>query len=161
MAQFGSRGWDIGQSPFPVTRTFIDRRYQPRRLATITSPRPAERCPSLTLLWRANPISVMSDPETSEIIVLQSSLIRRLQEVGLEDRTRDCLARELAHVAALGRSFAERTLPLFVSMDADHKDLLHQVVISMKRDLDELGDAIHDIEMDFPALIGALEKGGG
>ena len=100
----------------------------------------------------------MSDPETSEIIVLQSSLIRRLQEVGLEVRSRDSLARELAHVAVLGRSFAERTLPLFLSMDADHKDLLHQVVISMKRDLDELGDAIRDIELDFPALIGAFEK---
>ena len=144
-----------------MARTFVDRRYQPKRFATITSPRAAKACPSLTLLWRANPICAMSDPETSEIIVLQSSLIRRLQEVGLEDRTRDSLARELAHVAVLGRSFAERTLPLFLSMDVDHKDLLHQVVISMKRDLDELGDAIHDIEMDFPALIGAFEKGEG
>ena len=91
----------------------------------------------------------MSDPETSEIIVLQSNLIRRLQEVGLEGRTRDTLARELANVAVLGRSFAERTLPLVLSMDADHKDRLYQVVIAMKRDLDELGDAIHDTEMDF------------
>lgn len=113
----------------------------------------------MTLVRRSNPICGMSDPETSEIIVLQSSLIRRLQQVGLEDRTRDSLARELAHVAVLGRSFAERTLPLLLSMDADHNDLLHQVVISMKRDLDEIGDAIHDIEMDFPALIGAFERG--
>ena len=107
---------------------------------------------SLTLLRRSNPICGMSDLETSEIIALQSTLIRRLGEVGIEDRTRDNLARELAHVAVLGRSFAEHTLPLFLSMDADHKDLLHQVVISMKRDLDELGDAIHDIEYRLSGL---------
>jgi len=98
----------------------------------------------------------MSDPETSEIIALQSNLIRRLGEVGLEDRTRDSLARELAHVAVLGRSFAEHTLPLFLSMETDHKDLLHQVVIAMKRDLDQLRDATQDLEADFPVLIEIL-----
>jgi len=46
-------------------------------------------------------------------------------------------------------------------MDADHKDLLHQVVISMKRDLDELGDAIHDIKIDSRDLIGAFEPRNG
>lgn len=133
----------------------------PMRLCNhdLTPSRP--RLPSLTLLRRSNPICGMSDPETSEIIALQSNLIRRLGEVGIEDRTRDNLARELAHVAVLGRSFAEHTLPLFLSMGTDHKDLLHQVVISMKRDLDELGDAIHDIEIDFPDLIGAFEARNG
>jgi len=46
-------------------------------------------------------------------------------------------------------------------MDAGHKELLHQVAISTNRELDELADAIHDIEMDFPALIGAFEQGEG
>ena len=112
--------------------------------------------PSLTLFRLANQICGMSDPETSEIIALQSNLIRRLGEVGLRETTRDNLARQLAHVAVLGRSFAENTLPLFLSMEADHKDLLRQVVLAMKRDLDELRDATQDLEADFPALIEAL-----
>ena len=161
MAQFGSRGRDIGQSSYRVARTFIDHRYQPDAVCNHDLIPFLPRLLSLTLLRRSNPICGMSDPETSEIIALQSNLVRRLGEVGIEDRTRDNLARELAHVAALGRSFAEHTLPLFLSMDADHKDLLHQVVISMKRDLDELGDAIHDIEIDFPDLIGAFEPRNG
>ena len=112
--------------------------------------------PSLTLFRLANQICGMSDPETSEIIALQSNLIRRLGEVGLRETTRDNLARQLAHVAVLGRSFAENTLPLFLSMEADHKDLLRQVVLAMKRDLDELRDATQDLEADFPVLIEAL-----
>ena len=95
----------------------------------------------------------MSDPETSEIIALQSNLIRRLGEVGLRETTRGNLARQLAHVSVLGRSFAEHTLPLFLSIEADHKDLLREVVMAMKRDLDELRDATQDLEADFPELI--------
>lgn len=98
----------------------------------------------------------MSDPETSEIIALQSNLIRRLGEVGLRETTRGNLARQLAHVAVLGRSFAEHTLPLFLSMEAGHKGLLRKVVMAMKRDLDELRDATQDLEADFPALIEAF-----
>ena len=88
----------------------------------------------------------MSDPETSEIIALQSNLIRRLGEVGLRETTRGNLARQLAHVAVLGRSFAEHTLPLFLSMEAGHKGLLRKVVMAMKRNLDELRDATQDLE---------------
>ena len=68
--------------------------------------------------------ALMSDPETDEIIRLQQLLTKRLAEVGIVRRhARDNLARELAHVAVLGRAFSERTLPLiFVDGSAAQTD---------------------------------------
>jgi hypothetical protein len=83
------RGTAAQRPPAPATS---DARWQ------------SARCSSLPLLRLANQVCGMSDPETSEIIALQSNLIRRLGEVGLRETTRDNLARQLAHVSVLRRS---------------------------------------------------------
>ena len=101
----------------------------------------------------------MSDPETDEIIRLQQLLIKRLDEVGnVKPRVRDNLARELAHVAVLWRAFSEKSLPLFLSMDPRHKPMLQTLVATMKRDMDELRDAIQDLEPDFSGLIESFDQ---
>ena len=95
----------------------------------------------------------MSDPETSEIVKLQELLLGRFEELGIGPKATNNLARELAHIAVLGRRFEENTLPLFLSLRTEHAHALFELVNAMKRDLDELRDAIQDLEPDFPALI--------
>jgi hypothetical protein len=98
----------------------------------------------------------MSDSETSEIVKLQELLLGRLEEFGMNAKATNNLARHLAHIAVLGRRFGENTLPLFLSLRAEHAHALFELVNAMKRDLDELRDAIQDLESDFPALIKAF-----
>jgi hypothetical protein len=99
----------------------------------------------------------MSDPETKEIIELQAQLGDRLKHIGgLEASSRDSLARQLAHVAVLSRAFSDKVVPLFLSMDLRHQELLRKLIVSMKQDMDELRDAIQDLEPDFSELINSF-----
>ena len=98
----------------------------------------------------------MSDSETSEIVKLQELLLGRFEELDIGVLATNNLARQLAHIAVLERRFGENTLPLFLSLQAEHAHSLFELVNAMKRDLDELRDAIQDLEPDFPALIKAL-----
>ena len=98
----------------------------------------------------------MSDSETSEIVKLQELLLGRFEELGIGARATSNLARQLAHIAVLGRRFGENTLPLFLSLRPEHAHALFELVNAMKRDLDELRDAIQDLESDYPALIRAF-----
>ena len=103
----------------------------------------------------------MSDPETKEIIELQAQLGGRLKDIGgLEASSRDSLARHLAHVAVLSRAFSDKIMPLFLSMDLRHQDILKKLIVSMKQDMDELRDAIQDLEPDFSELIESFGQDG-
>ncbi len=99
----------------------------------------------------------MSDSETSAIIDLQQQLRIRFAELDVPAGSmRNNLERHLAHIAVLGRNFAEHTLPLFLSVSAGHKDTLVQLAHSIKCDLDELRDALTDVEPDLVALVTTL-----
>ena len=98
----------------------------------------------------------MSDSETSEIVKLQELLLGRFEELGVGTKATNNPARQLAHIAVLGRRFGENTLPLLLSLRTEHTHSLFELVNAMKRDLAELRDAIQDLEPDFPALIKAF-----
>ncbi len=101
----------------------------------------------------------MSDSETSAIIDLQQKLRIRFAELEVPaGAMRNNLERHLAHIAVLGRNFAEHTLPLFLSVSADHKDTLVRLAHSIKCDLDELRDALTDIEHDLESLLANLSE---
>jgi len=100
----------------------------------------------------------MSDPETNEIISLQERLIVRPNEVGARASARDNLARQFAHVAVLGSSFAGRSLPLFMAIESGHTNAIQTLLVSIKNDLEELRDAIQDLEPDLSDLIEILGK---
>ena len=103
----------------------------------------------------------MSDPQTAEIIALQQLLIRRFDEIGGIGRdTRNNLARELAHVSVLARAFSEKILPLFLSIDLRHERVLKELIVSMKQHMDEVRDAIEDLEPDYSELIESFGHGG-
>lgn len=99
----------------------------------------------------------MSDSETAAIISLQSSLRQRLLELGMADGLPlENLSRHLAHVSVLGRNFAEHTLPLFLSISPEHHESLASLSVSLKCDLDELRDALTDVEPDLLTLMQLL-----
>jgi hypothetical protein len=103
----------------------------------------------------------MSDPQTAEIIVLQQRLISRLDEIGGVGReTRNNLARELAHVSVLARTFSEKILPLFLSIDLRHERVLKELIVSMKQHMDEVRDAIKDLEPGCSELIESFGQDG-
>ena len=99
----------------------------------------------------------MSDTETREIVKLQQHLLNRFQELGTSATVGNNLAGRLALIAVLGRRFGDDTLPLFLTLRTEHAQALSDLVNAMKRDLDELRDAIQDLEADFPALIKTID----
>ncbi len=99
----------------------------------------------------------MSDAETAAIVSLQSQLRQRLSDLGLPSgSTLENLSRQLAHISVLGRNFAEHTLPLFLTIAPEHRDSLARLSGSLKCDLDELRDALTDVEPDLAALMQLL-----
>jgi hypothetical protein len=101
----------------------------------------------------------MSDLETAAIVSLQSHLRQRLVDLGMPPGLPlENLSRHLAHISVLGRNFAEHTLPLFLTIAPEHNDLLATLSVSLKCDLDELRDALTDIEPDLATLIHRLSR---
>ena len=68
------------------------------------------------------------------------------------------LSRQLASIAVLGNTFAQTTLLLFLSISKEHKESLAQLATSIKCDLEELGDAISDVDLDLRALMEHLQS---
>jgi hypothetical protein len=101
----------------------------------------------------------MSDSETAAIVSLQCRLRQRLIDLGMPDGLPlENLSRHLAHISVLGRNFAEHTLPLFLSIDAEHHDSLASLGASLKCDLDEIRDSLTDVEPDLLALMQLLNE---
>jgi hypothetical protein len=99
----------------------------------------------------------MSNSETEAIVALQGRLRQRLLELGMaEGLPLENLSRHLSHVSVLGRNFAEHTLPLFLSISPEHHDSLASLSVSLKCDLEELRDALTDVEPDLLTLMQLL-----
>jgi hypothetical protein len=101
----------------------------------------------------------MSDSETAAIVSLQSRLRQRLLDLGMPNGLPlENLSRHLAHIAVLGRNFAEHTLPLFLSIAPEHSDSLASLSVSLKCDLEEIRDSLTDVEPDLLALMQLLNQ---
>jgi hypothetical protein len=102
----------------------------------------------------------MSDQETQEIVRFQQRLQERLRELKFHDgAVSQNVAHHLAEIAVLGRNFADTTLPLFLSMSAEHTEAVGQLAVSIKCDLDEIRDAISDVLNDVVELMQFLNGG--
>ncbi len=101
-----------------------------------------------------------TDKLVSEIITLQERISIRLAELGYADRqSASKISRHLAEIAVLGRAFADNTLPLFLTLGDSHEHALSQLSISMKCDLEELQDALTDVDRDMHELMHFLQRG--
>ncbi len=64
----------------------------------------------------------------------------------------------LAEISALAHDVANDSVPLFLDLSPEHKESLVNVLTQLKCDLDELRDAIQDIEPDFTELVKYLRR---
>ncbi|HWR34723.1 MAG TPA: hypothetical protein VN622_02495 [Clostridia bacterium] len=101
----------------------------------------------------------MSRSETESIVELQHRVRIRLAELGFPPgRAASNIERHLAEIAVLARAFTEDTLPLFLSLSTDHDESLSRLAVSIKCDLEELRDALTDVEPDLIELMQFLNR---
>jgi hypothetical protein len=101
----------------------------------------------------------MSASQTEAILLLQNQLRIRLAELGFQDsQAAGSLQRHLAEIAVLGNDFAQYTLPLFLSMSLENSESIAQLAATIKCDLDELRDALSDVQTDMIELMQFLNR---
>ncbi len=97
-------------------------------------------------------------PELTErILELQNRLRIRLAELGFGGVQAGNVIHHLAEIAALSEDLAGESVPLFLELSPTHQAALASVAAQLKRDLDELRDAIQDMEPDFTELLKFLQ----
>ena len=101
----------------------------------------------------------MTDKQTQELVRLHQRISDRLAELGYADPVAAArISRHLAEIAVLAPSFAEHTLPLFPSLNRDAAASLSAVVGAMKSDLEELSDALIDVNEDLGSLLDFVNR---
>lgn len=97
--------------------------------------------------------------EVQEILSLQEHIGRRLDElkfVNLEAKGE--IIHHLAEVAVLGRKLAERSLQQFLSLPAEDGEKLADLAVDIQTDLDEMKEAISDMETSLLKLVNFLNS---
>ena len=99
-----------------------------------------------------------ADSTTQRIMDLQTRLRIRLAELGFGGLQANNVVHHLAEIAGLAHGLSAESVPLFLEVAPAHKQALAEVVAQVKRDLDELRDAIQDMEPDFTELLKFLQQ---
>lgn len=95
----------------------------------------------------------MTDSETEYIVELQPRILQRLEELGFTGTaSRDILVHALAEIASRGRTLDLQALPLFLSLDPQHRRALAEVTIALKNHLDAMQDSISDVRASLNEL---------
>jgi hypothetical protein len=100
----------------------------------------------------------VADVTTQRIMELQSRLRIRLAELGFQGVQASNVVHHLSEIAALAQDLAGDAVPLFLELSPAHKDALVEMVAHIKRDLDEIKDAIQDMEPDLTELLKYLQQ---
>lgn len=95
----------------------------------------------------------MADSETEYIVELQPKITRRLRELGFNHAGHsDLLAHGLAEIASRARTLDQQALPLFLSLEPQHRRALAEVMVALKNHLDAMQDSISDVRGSLMAL---------
>jgi len=95
----------------------------------------------------------MADSETEYIVELQPKVTNRLTELGFTAAEHcDLLAHGLAEIASRARTLDQQALPLFLSLDPQHRRALAEVTVALKNHLDAMQDSICDVRASLTAL---------
>lgn len=99
----------------------------------------------------------MSDSATERIIELQKNLTIRLAELGFNGTRAANVVHRLAEITVLAKDLADESVPLFLEMSPEHRDAMGALVSHIKWDMDEIRDAISDLEADFIELMSYMQ----
>ena len=86
---------------------------------------------------------------------LQDRIAQRLSAVGFHDQD-GTIAHHLAEIAYLGGKLSETDLPAFLNLSDKDGDALGEVVVGMVNDLDEIKEAILEVEKTMVQLMNHL-----
>jgi hypothetical protein len=101
----------------------------------------------------------MGDSETEHVVELQSRLAQRLRELGFgDDAHGSILAHDLAEIAARSRTLQEQALPLFLTLDHQHRRSLAEVTVGIRNHLDAIADSIADVRSSLRVLADFLAQ---
>ena len=100
----------------------------------------------------------MSDSATERMIELQKQLTIRLAELGFEGVPASNVVHRLAEISVLAIDLAEKSVPLLLEMSPEHRDALVSLVAHIKWDMEEIKDAITDLEPDVTELFEFLQQ---
>ena len=92
----------------------------------------------------------MSDSETRDVVELQTRLVEKLRTLGFgKDPHAHELVHSLAEIVARGRTLDQQVLPLFLSLQDEHRRPTAELTVAIKGHLDAIQDSITDVQ---PAL---------
>jgi hypothetical protein len=96
----------------------------------------------------------MDDAITQRILELQQQVTNRLAQFGYADADSTLRSgRHLAEISVYGERFANVTLPLFLTLHDENRTAVIELVLAMKTNLDELRDALLDVEADLQNVV--------
>jgi hypothetical protein len=102
-------------------------------------------------------MTAMFQEEVEDIQKLQQHIGRRLTELQfLDQEARGEIVHHLAEVAVLGRKVAEISLKQFLSLPVREGEKLAELVVDIQTDLDEVREAISDMEASLLKLVNFL-----
>ena len=93
----------------------------------------------------------------STVSELQDRIALRLSNVGFHDHD-GTIAHHLAEVVYLGGRLAENDLPAFLNLPVKEGDALGEIVVGLVNDLDEIKEAIIEMEKAMVQLMNHLTK---
>lgn len=101
----------------------------------------------------------MSDRETQHVVALQTGLSAKFAELGFPSGPAlGDLVHHLSEIAALGNTFSQESLPLLLSLSAQHRGSFTTLVAQIKHDLDSIRDSINDADAPLADLLERLMR---
>jgi hypothetical protein len=95
----------------------------------------------------------------SAVSKLQDRIAKRLSEVGFhDDKSFGTITHHLAEVSYLGGKLSEIDVPAFLNLNVENRDALGDVVAEMVNDLDEMKEAIVEMEKAMVQLMNFLTQ---
>lgn len=96
----------------------------------------------------------MSDRETAHVVALQTALTAKFTELGFPaGPDLGNLVHHLSEIAALGQTFSQESLPLLLSLSADHRASFTTLIAQIKHDLESIRDNITDADSTLADLL--------
>jgi TnpA family transposase len=97
--------------------------------------------------------------EVQEILDLQERIGQRLHELQFVDQeAQGAIIHHLAEVAVLGRKLADNSLQQFLRLPAEQGEQLADLVVDIQTDLEEIKEAILDMEAGLLKLVNFLNS---
>lgn len=101
----------------------------------------------------------MSDRETQHVVELQTALAAKFTELGYPaGPALGDLVHHLSEIAALGQTFSQESLPLLLSLSAEHRESFTTLIAQIKHDLESIRDNISDVDAALGDLLDRLMR---